>query len=149
MPSLTEQQKLFVVQRLACYRTFTQTAEDVKEEFGIEVTRQQCRSYYPPQYKVARKWRELFDATRAAYLTDITSIGVSQPAYRLSILQRQLDDALSKKKQTNPVEVRAILEQAAKEVGGAFTNARVISARLGITIDDLLRDAGEDDDRGD
>lgn len=37
MPALNDDQKLFIVQALACFDTPTQVIEAVKQEFGVEV----------------------------------------------------------------------------------------------------------------
>ncbi len=44
LAALTDAQKLFIVQQLACFRTPTEVAEDLVEEFGIELARQRAHS---------------------------------------------------------------------------------------------------------
>jgi hypothetical protein len=122
MAELTEPMKLFIVQGLACYDTPSQVAAAVKEEFGIEVTRQQVARYDAPKATakdLSRKLRDIFKATREAFLADVSTIPIAQQAYRLRVLQRNLNKVEG---QGNVAMVTQILEQAAKESGGAFTN---------------------------
>jgi hypothetical protein len=121
MAKLTEDQKRRIVQELACFRTPSEVAAIVKEEYGVEPSRQQVREYNPRQVEVAPKWRELFDATRKAFLADQADIGIAQPSYRLRELQ---DWYLQAKKSKNGPLAKDLLEQAAKETGGAYTNKR-------------------------
>lgn len=72
MAKLNEAVQRFIVQALACYDTPTQVAESVKEDFGIEVTRQQIASYDPTKAasknNLAKKWRDLFADNRGYVL---------------------------------------------------------------------------------
>jgi len=122
MAKLTEPMKLFIVQALACFDTPTQVAKAVKEEFGVEITRQQVQRYDPTKVlgeDCSKKNRAIFEATRKEFLEDVGRIPIAQQAYRLRVLQRTLDKVEG---QGNTAMVSQILEQAAKESGGAFTN---------------------------
>jgi len=143
---LLEEHKRFIVQRLACFRSPTEVAEDVKEEFGIDVIRQTVRGYNPEQVQVAKKWKAIFDATRAAFLKATASSAIAHQAYRVSELTWWYRYAKSKK---NPILARELLEQAAREMGGAFTNRREgvdLNVDLGSLTDEQLERvaAGED-----
>lgn len=70
---------------------------------------------------MAQKWKELFYATRRQFLEEITEIPISQKVYRLKKLQENLDIY---ERMRNYKGINECLEQAAKEVGGAFTNKR-------------------------
>lgn len=135
MASLTEAQKGFIVQALACYDTPTQVAEAVKEEFGIEIGRQQVGAYDPTKVSgkdLARKWRDLFHETRKRFREEIAEIPIADQAYRLRQIGR-LYDRVSR--QGNAVAAAQLLEQAAKETGGAFTNKREHTGAAGGPID--------------
>lgn len=122
MAELTEQMKLFIVHGLACYDTPSQVATAVKDEFGVEVTRQQVARYDAAKATakdLSKKLRDIFNATREAFLADVSSIPIAQQAYRLRVLQRNLNRVEG---QGNVAMVSQLLEQAAKESGGAFTN---------------------------
>jgi len=108
--------------QLAMYRTPSEVAADVKETFNVEVSRQLVHEYNPDGSggpTVAQKWKDLHAATRKAFLEDTGAISVAQKAYRLN----ELADLYRKTKERGESELAAeILEQAAKEMGEAFTN---------------------------
>ncbi|MAL18997.1 MAG: hypothetical protein CL670_04845 [Balneola sp.] len=123
MATLSEKHKSFIVMHLACYETPSKVREAVKENFGTEVSLPQL-SYYNPRAiqassQLAEKWVDLFNETRSRYIEDVTDIPVSQKVYRLKRLQENLDNFA---KVRNYKGVNECLEQAAKEMGGAFTN---------------------------
>jgi hypothetical protein len=122
MAALKEEHKLLIVQALACFDTPTQVAESVKEEFGIELTRQQVARYDPTKVAggdLSKKLRAVFEETRKAFLESTASIPIAQQSFRLRALQRLYEKAL---KSGNVVLAAQYLEQAAKESGGLFTN---------------------------
>lgn len=135
MAALSDDVKLYIVQQLACYRSPSQVVEDVKETFGLKLDRRQVQKYNPDQCEKAACWRDRFDATRAAFLKDQAGIGIAQTSYRLRELQEMYLGARSK---GNTPLAAELLEQAAKECGGAYTNTRNLSAKVGMTIDDIL-----------
>lgn len=128
---LTDEQRLYVVQRLACYDNLTSIVEGLKSEFGVEVTPQAVEAYDPNKaagQKLAKKWKDMFEATRQAFLSDTAQIPIANRAVRLRTLQRLADRAEAQK---NMVLTAGILEQAAKEVGDAYTNKRQLSGEGG------------------
>lgn len=130
MATLTEAAKRFVVQALACYDTPTQVSEAVKEEFGIEVPRQQVAQYDPTKASgasLAKKWRVMFEDTRERFRKETAEIPIANQAFRLRTLQRLLTKVESR---GNVVLVAQLLEQAAKEVGEAYVNRRMEPPKL-------------------
>ena len=124
MAKLTEVQQRFIVQALACWDTPSQVADAVNEEFGMELHRSQVAQYDPTKaagQRLANKWRELFDATRKRFRDEVAEIPIADQAFRLRALGKIYDRHLSR---GNVVGAAAVLEQAAKEAGGAFTNRR-------------------------
>jgi hypothetical protein len=124
MATLSEAAKRFIVQALACYDTPTQVAEAVKEEFGIDVPRNQVGQYDPTKVAgrtLAKKWRELFDDTRKRFREETEDIPIAQRAYRLRALSRIAAKAESMRNLPLTLQV---LEQAAKETGDAYVNRR-------------------------
>lgn len=124
MASLPEPIKAFIVQQLACYDTPTQVAEAVFEEFGLRLERQQVANYDPTKAAgkrggLSKKWHDLFEATRKAFQDETAKIPIAQQAFRLRTLNRLLERT---ERQGNTALVAQLLEQAAKEVGGTFTN---------------------------
>lgn len=124
MPTLSDNHKRFIVQALACWDTPSQVAEAVRDEFGLSVPRTQVAQYDPTKVagqKLAKKWAELFDATRKRFREEVAEIPIADQAFRLRALGKIYERHLSR---GNVVGAAAVLEQAAKEAGGAFTNRR-------------------------
>ena len=123
---LSEAAKTFVVQSLACFDSPSVVARAVKDEFGEEITRQAVQAYDPTKHagaNISDRWRELFHATREAFLQGTAAIGIAHRAVRLRTLQRLADTAES----MGAIALAArVLEQAAKESGGAYTNRKEV-----------------------
>ncbi|MBN3755905.1 DUF2280 domain-containing protein [Paraburkholderia sp. Tr-20389] len=122
MAALTDEVKAFIVRGLACFETPTEVARYVKEEFGIVVTASQVQAYDPTKRQgrsLSEKWRATFAADRAAFRAKVEEIPIANLAFRLQELTKLYRKATS---QGNVVAASSLLEQAAKEVGGAFTN---------------------------
>ena len=124
----------FVVCGLACFEKPTAVAAALKKEFGIAVTAQAVEAYDPTKRagrRLSKQWRDLFETSREKFLRETAAIGIAHKTVRLCILQRMIDAA---EKKQNYSLVAQFLEQAAKEVGNAYTNHRVISGPLGRPI---------------
>lgn len=131
MAILTDTMKQSIVQALACYDTPTQAADLVMQEFGVKVDRAQVAKYDPtkPSGKnMSQRLVAIFHATREAFLKDVGTIPIAQQAYRLRVLQRTLHKVEG---QGNTAMIAQLLEQAAKESGGAFTNRRELTGAGG------------------
>lgn len=128
---LNDAVKAFVVQSLACFDGPSAVAAAVKREFGEEITRQAVEGYDPNKRagaNLAEKWRLLFAETRKTFLEDTAEIGISHRAVRLRALQRMATKA---EEQGNMVLAAQLLEQAAKEMGNAFTNRHELTGKDG------------------
>ncbi|MGF6394276.1 DUF2280 domain-containing protein [Pseudomonas plecoglossicida] len=126
MAILTAEVKGFIVQALACFDTPTQVAEAVKKEFNIEITRQQVAQHDPTKStgaNLAAKWRVLFEDTRKRFRDDTADIPIANRSYRLRVLDRMAARAEGMK---NMALAAQLLEQAAKESGGAYTNKQQV-----------------------
>ncbi|GJE29796.1 DUF2280 domain-containing protein [Methylobacterium organophilum] len=126
--TLTDEAKTFVVQQLAMFETPSAVAKAVKDEFAIDITRQAIEAYDPNKRAgaaLSEHYRELFKATREAFLADTASIGVSHKVVRLRTLERLIRTAESR---GNAILVASLLEQVARECGDAFTNKRQVEA---------------------
>ncbi|PJI70826.1 DUF2280 domain-containing protein [Pseudomonas asiatica] len=122
MAALRDEVKAFVVQALACFDTPSQVVVAVKENFGLEVSRQQCEAYDPTKYvgrNLHLKWRTLFEDTRARFREETADIPIANRAFRLRALGRMAEKAESMK---NMALTAQLLEQAAKEVGDVYVN---------------------------
>ncbi|HGO4234249.1 DUF2280 domain-containing protein [Klebsiella quasipneumoniae subsp. similipneumoniae] len=122
MAALKPEIKAFIVQSVACFDTPSQVVESVLKEFGIQITRQQVEQNDPTKISgkgLAQKWVDLFNRTRDHFLNEISDIPIANKAYRLRVLQRMSTTAEGMK---NLGMTAQLLEQAAKEVGDAYTN---------------------------
>lgn len=124
MAKLEEKHKIFIVEALARYDTPSQVSRAVKEEFGIDVAKEQVQQYNPERAAclgIAKKLRAIFERTRKKFIEDVSDVPISRQAYRLRRLQMLHDLAVTR---SNASLAAQLLEQAAKEIGGAFTNTR-------------------------
>lgn len=123
MAYLTEEQKLELVSMLACFREPAVIIRHFQLELGLTIDHKQVGRYDPTRayFAAGAKWREVFEARRAAYLNDVSAVPVSHQAYRLHLLQGGIDSA---QRSGNWKLVAALAEQAAKEVGGILANHR-------------------------
>lgn len=125
MAVLSNEVKAFIVQALACFDTPTQVATAVREEFGLEITRQKCESHDPTKYAgrdLAKRWVTLFEDTRKRFREETAEIPIANRAYRLRALGRMAVKAETMK---NMALTAQLLEQAAKEVGDVYVNRRL------------------------
>lgn len=126
MAALKPEVKAYIIQMLACYDTPSQVVEAVQKDFGIAITRQQVETHDPTKVSgktLAKKWVELFNLTRDRFLNEISDIPIANKAYRLRVLQRMSTTAEGMK---NLGMTAQLLEQAAKEVGDAYSNKQKV-----------------------
>lgn len=126
MATLKGEVKAFIVQSLACFDTPSQVVESVKKEFGLSITRQQVESHDPTKANgrgLAQKWVELFNDTRKRFQTELSDIPIANKAYRLRALDRMMTRAEGMK---NMALAATLMEQAAKEVGDAYSNKQKV-----------------------
>nr|WP_314370003.1 DUF2280 domain-containing protein [uncultured Acinetobacter sp.] len=145
MAALKEPVKIFIVQALACRDTPQQVVDHVKQEFDLVISRSQCQSYDPTKYSgrnLSEKFVKLFNETREKFDDGLIDIPIANKHYRM----RQYDKLLNKAKNI-PMALR-IMEQAAKDSGGLFTNRKEITGANGgpvetvqsqTTVDDYLK----------
>ncbi|QGR65297.1 DUF2280 domain-containing protein [Yersinia intermedia] len=126
MAALKPEVKAFIVQALACYDTPSQVVAQVKQEFNLTLTLQQVSSYDPTKAiakNLGQKWIDLFNSTRTRFQTEISDIPIANRAYRLRALDRMATKAETMK---NFAMTAQLMEQAAKEVGDAYTNRQKV-----------------------
>lgn len=122
MAALKPEVKAAIVQMLACYDTLSIVVDAIQKDYGIKVTPQQVESHDPTKVSgkgLAKKWVDLFNATRDRFLNEISDIPIANKAYRLRVLDRMMNNA---EKMRNIALATEIIEQAAKECGDAYTN---------------------------
>ena len=135
MATLKEPVKIFIVQALACRDTPQEVVTLVKQEYDIEVTRSQCQNYDPTKYSgrnLSKKFVELFYETRKKFDEGLIDIPIANKHFRLKQYQKQLE-----RNTKNTVMSLKILEQAAKDVGGQFTNRQEITGKDGKPIETI------------
>lgn len=131
MPRLDDKVKQFIVVQLACFDTPTQVCEAVKEEFGLVISRGAVQFYNPERVagkELSEKYRELFKVTRKRFKDGEMDIPIAHQQYRLRVMQKLAHKAIEK---GNGALVLQIIEQAAKDHGGAYTNKREVTGKDG------------------
>lgn len=122
MAALKNDVKAFIVQALACFDTPSQVSQAVKQEFDLDVTRQQVEQHDPTKragVNLATKWQTLFHDTRKRFREETAEIPIANRAYRLRALGRMAERAENSK---NMALTAQLLEQAAKECGDVYVN---------------------------
>lgn len=123
--------KYFIVQRLACFETPSEVATAVNDEYGLKVTRQRVHRYDPTKKAgaaLSEELKALFEATRKALIEGNAQNAIEHRSVRLKWLN---DMAIAARARGNMVLAAQLIEQAAKEVGGAFTNRRELTGKDG------------------
>lgn len=148
MAALSTEVKAFIVQSLACFESPAKVIELVKAEYGVVVSRQQVSQYSPGNAmaaKLSKKWVDLFNVTRERFQNEISDIPIANKAYRLRVLQRMATTAENMK---NMGMTAQLLEQAAKEVGDAYTNKQKVEHSGGVavsTVASVMDEIGDED----
>jgi hypothetical protein len=120
MAVLTDEIKTFIVMSLACFDTPTEVAAAVGEKFGVKIDRFQAHAYDPAcQKRPAKRWLDLHDATRKAFLKETAGVAAAHRAVRVRKLARMAEKAETR---GNMVLAAQLLEQIAKEMGESYTN---------------------------
>jgi hypothetical protein len=149
MAALKEDVKLFVVTALACFDTPEQVIAAVKQEYGVVVSKQQLGCYNPllvAGRNLSAKLKKVFQETRESFMEKVSEIPIANQSYRLRAMNRLY---LKAENQGNTAVAAQLLEQAAKETGGAFTNRREhtgagggpIEQRTAVVDDQAVKDA--------
>ncbi|KHF78435.1 Phage protein [Acinetobacter sp. neg1] len=119
MATLNKKQKLFIVQSLAVFNTPQETVVLVKEEFNIDVSRQQVETYDPTKVAgrdLSKEFKEAFEAIREKYL--------EQPIHKISgandIVQLKILNDLLWSKKNNVRMTLQIVEQMQKIMKGFY-----------------------------
>lgn len=131
MARINKKVKLFIVRLMAEFETPTDAAKQVKDIFNVDVTPQQCEAYDPTKrtgQDLTQELRDLFFDYRRRANEELEAIPIANKRYRLQRLQNIIDHDQYKE---NPVLVPRLLEQAAKEVGGLYTNKQEIDHTTG------------------
>jgi hypothetical protein len=129
LSKLSREIQTFVVQSVAAFDEPSVVAAAVKDEFGIAITRQAVETYDPTKFAgrdLAERWRELFWATRKAFLADTARIGISHRTVRLRALQR----LASRAEDHGDLHLMLkVLDHAAREVADVYSQRRQIDGK--------------------
>lgn len=151
---LTFDQKYFIVTCLAEFMTNTEINEQLRDVFGIQVSRQLLNYYNPLTAngsKMNSEWKALFQQKRSEFLQRMNNIGVSQLPVRLRRIERAYERAIQR---GNDKFALDCLRQAAEECGGKYTNTQnmnvktderaALASLLGVSIESLPERPGDD-----
>lgn len=122
MATLKSEHKVFIVRRLAAFDTPHQCAAAVKEEFNLVVSPQQVQTYHPEKHagrNLSKTFKDLFYEMRKKFRENTDDIPIANKSHRVKVLDRMADAA---EKKGNMVLAAQLMEQAAKEMGEAYTN---------------------------
>jgi hypothetical protein len=136
MAALKDDVKAFIVQALACFDKPTQIVASVKEQFKLDVTRQQVENYDPTKYAgrtLNIKWRTLFEDTRKRFREETAEIGIANRSYRLRMMDRMASKA--EDKGNMPLALQ-IVKQAAEEMGDVYVNRRLDAPKAPVGTQD-------------
>lgn len=140
MATLREPIKIFIVQSLACFETPQQVVESVKQEFNIEILRQQVALYDPTKAtgkNLSKKLKDLFTRTRKEFQTNIHDIPLANKAVRLTELQKMYDSLTG-----NRIMKTKLLKQIKDEMQGY--EIQLLDAQLKqLEIDKIKNGDGE------
>ncbi|OTG87223.1 DUF2280 domain-containing protein [Acinetobacter sp. ANC 3832] len=123
MAALNEPVKMFIVQSLACFETPQQVVEAVKQDYRLEITRQQVALYDPTKVagrNLSKKLKDLFERSRKDFRKNIEDIAIANKAFRLNELQKMYEDSGRNKRAK-----QNILKQAFQETDGRVTRQEV------------------------
>jgi len=139
---LTDEIRALVVQRLACFQTPSNIAATLKKDFAVEITPQAIQAYDPTKVagaKLSPKWRAAFEAARKRFIENVADIPIANMAVRLATLDRIATQAEAR---GNLVLAMQATEQAAKEMGGIYTNRSRVehTGKDGQPIETITRD---------
>ncbi|MDV7365879.1 DUF2280 domain-containing protein [Acinetobacter baumannii] len=129
MAALKKEIKLYIVRSLAMFNTPQETVDLVNEEFKVKISRQQCERYDPTKRAgkdLSQELKDEFEHARKEFLEKPLNIPIANLTVRLQRLEKQY--AIHAK---NPLFSLKILEQAAKDIGGQFTNRQEITGKDG------------------
>lgn len=129
MAALKEPVKMFIVQSLACFDTPQQVVEAVKQEYKLEISRQQVALYDPTKVagrNLSKKLKDLFNRTRKDFRENIEDIAIANKAFRLRELQKMYEDSGRNKRAK-----QNLLKQAFQETDGRVTRQEVTGANGG------------------
>ena len=112
---LTNQQKEYVVTRLAGYDSPSAVARGLREDFGVTISKGAIACYDPTRnLRCPERWRDLFYAARRAILDGKAGCAAADKMVRVRLRERMALDAME---QENFALANSILDSIARELG--------------------------------
>ena len=127
---LKDHHRSFLVREFACFASPKEAANALKQEFGTEISPQGAQHYDVTSgagARAAKKWRELFDFSRQAFLDDVEKR--VPEAYKAVRIQELAKASRAFKKKENYLAMARMLELIAKECGNVHTNRREFTGK--------------------
>ena len=133
--NLDERQKAWLVTAFACYKRSGEVLRDFAAEFGFNIPKNQASKYNLSDIRTdeqakargCRKWMPLWKESRQRFETGVMDIPIANKVYRIKKLDEMFECAYG----NGSIQTAAgLLEQAAKEMGGAFSNARRLEGAI-------------------
>lgn len=131
MATLNQKHKIFIVRSLAQWNTPTETAELVRQEFDITISRQQCEAYDPTKrtgQNLSKVLADEFHKTREQFRKSTDDLPLANLAVRLRHYENLLNNPQNKR---NSALLLNILKQVAEDVGGKYTNKQELTGADG------------------
>lgn len=135
MPQMKKEIKLYIVRSLAVFNTPSEVVEVIKERWPDECKRfkggikpQNIECYDPTKRNgqdLSDELKAEFEATRKAFLAAPQDIPISNLSYRQARRQKVLEGTKA------PMIILDVLDRAAKDMGGVFTNRQEVTGAGG------------------
>jgi hypothetical protein len=90
---LTDEQKAYVVRRLAEYDKPMAIVHGLKEVFGVAISHQAIEHYDPERpagHDLAQKWRDVFWLARKAFIESTADVGAMRKEVRIRVRERMM-----------------------------------------------------------
>jgi hypothetical protein len=121
---LTDEQRIYVVKRLAVFHSLISIVRGLQQEFGITISQQAVHHYNAERSEgkqLAPRWKDLFWAARRDYIASVANVGNTGKAERL----RRCEAMMHKHREAGRHALaNAILDAIARDIGGSFGKKR-------------------------
>lgn len=139
---LTDEHKAFLVTRYASYGRGHEIINEFEQEFGFRPMADVVRKYNlagvrdeaDAKKRGMFRWMPLWKKAREEFEASVGDIPIANAVYRVKKLDEMFDAAFQKK---NYKTAAQLLEQAAKETGGMFTNRREVTGKVDVSIEEV------------
>lgn len=123
MSDLSHEAKVRLITLMAQFCGPSEAAKIVSDEYGVTIDRRTAWKYDASKKgcSVSARYRRMFQEIRERWLNDMATIPISHQGHRLRLLDRL---AIKLESEGDYGGALKAIEQAAKEVGGIFTNER-------------------------